>query len=251
MTDVAVSPHDSRRLLLAGDMLGVGLSLDRGDSWLPTFGFKSYEIARFTWHPTDPQTVWVGTMSGPYLSRDGGLNWTEKREGMGEKEWGRYSAPVEKVLFDPNDQKHLIAIGGSSRGWRAHVKNSANWGRIWESRDGGDSWKMLTLLQTDGTMTQDPKIVGDNILWAQFAGQSSSKLYAIGQHTRLHRFDRWRGNVDAKQRRFAAAEFRGRRHLSQPHPSRRRSSPKPRFVVGRRQQLCAARPNQARAGRRL
>ena len=180
MTDLAVSPHDSRRVLLAGDMLGVGLSLDRGDSWQPTYGFKSYEIGSFSWHPTDPQTVWVGTMSGPYLSHDGGANWTEKRAGMGEKEWGRYSAPIEQVTFDPNDVAHLIAIGGSSRGWRADVPNGAGWGRVWESRDGGDSWKMLTILQTDGTTTSDAKIVGDNIVWAQFAGKSSSKIYAIG-----------------------------------------------------------------------
>ena len=182
MTDLAVSPHDSRRLLLAGDMLGVGLSLDRGESWQPTYGFKSYEIGSFSWHPTDPNTVWVGTMSGPYLSHDGGLNWAEKRDGMGDKEWGRYSAPVEQVLFDPADVAHLIAIGGSSRGWRAHVPNGANWGRVWESRDGGDSWQLLTILQTDGTTTSDEKIVGDNIVWAQFAGKSSSKLYAIGSH---------------------------------------------------------------------
>ena len=180
MTDIAVSPHDSQRILLAGDMLGVGLSLDRGDSWLPSFGFKSYEIARFTWHPTDPNTVWVGTMSGPYVSHDGGVNWVEKRDGMGKTEWGRYSAPIEKVLFDPNDVQHLIAIGGSSRGWGEKRADGANWGRIWDSRDGGDSWKMLTILQTDGTTTNDPKIIGDNIVWAVFSGQSSSKLYAIG-----------------------------------------------------------------------
>ena len=183
MTDLAVSPHDSKRLLLAGDMLGVGLSLNGGDTWLPTYGFKSYEIARFTWHPTDPNRVWVGTMSGPYLSRDGGVNWIEKRDGMGEKEWGRYSAPIEKVLFDPNDEKHLVAIGGSSRGWGAGRRDGANWGRIWESRDGGDSWKMLTILQTDGTTTNDPKVIGDNILWADFVGQSSTKLYAIGSQS--------------------------------------------------------------------
>ena len=180
MTDLAVSPRDSKRLLLAGDMLGVGLSLDGGDSWLPTYGFKSYEIARFSWHPHDPNTVWVGTMSGPYLSHDGGLNWSEKREGMGAKNWGGYSAPVEKVLFDPNDSNHLIATGGSSRNWRMDVKDGNNWGRIWDSRDAGEHWMRLTTIETDGTTTDDEKVIGDNILWADFAGQSSTKLYAIG-----------------------------------------------------------------------
>src|SRR3569833_1120863 len=63
---LAISPHDSRRLLVSGDMLGVGRSDDGGKSWQPTFGFSSWEMADFTFDPRNPNLVWVGSMSGPY-----------------------------------------------------------------------------------------------------------------------------------------------------------------------------------------
>src|SRR3972149_924650 len=40
ISSVAVSPHDPKRVLVGGDMLGVGLSEDGGDSWQSTFGFS-------------------------------------------------------------------------------------------------------------------------------------------------------------------------------------------------------------------
>ena len=36
MTGMRISPHDSKRILLSGDMLGVGLSTDGGRSWQAT-----------------------------------------------------------------------------------------------------------------------------------------------------------------------------------------------------------------------
>ncbi len=81
MVDVSVSPADSKRILVSGDMLGVGLSEDGAESWQSTFGFKSWECGSFTWHPSDGKTVWVGMANGPYVSRDGGRTWVEKRGG--------------------------------------------------------------------------------------------------------------------------------------------------------------------------
>ena len=82
MVGMRISPHDPKRMLVTGDMLGVGLSVDGGQSWQATYGFKSWEMGDITWHPTDPMTVWVGGVMGPYVSHDGGLHWTEKRNGM-------------------------------------------------------------------------------------------------------------------------------------------------------------------------
>ncbi|PIW12913.1 MAG: hypothetical protein COW34_12515, partial [Armatimonadetes bacterium CG17_big_fil_post_rev_8_21_14_2_50_66_6] len=74
ITSVAVSPHDSKRVLVGGDVMGVGVSEDGGDSWQSTFGFRMWEINDFTFHPTDPKVIWVGTLGGPYVSTDGGRN---------------------------------------------------------------------------------------------------------------------------------------------------------------------------------
>jgi photosystem II stability/assembly factor-like uncharacterized protein len=163
LTGIRVSPHDGRRVLLGGDMLGIAVSTDRGDSWQAAFGLDSWEIADFTWHPSDPDRVWAGTMSGPYLSEDGGVNWVSKRAGFPAWSDGSYSAPVQKVLFDPSDPSRLLAFGGSHRRWSS--PGTPLWGRVWESADGGESWRRLADL-------------GANVLAAQFGGRSADTLYA-------------------------------------------------------------------------
>ena len=176
VTSLSVSPHDSRRVLVGGDMLGIGLSEDCGDSWQPTFGLRSYEIGDFAWRPDDPMTVWVGTMSGPYVSHDGGHTWLERRIGMPPVEQWSYTAAIEDVAFDPNDVSHLLAFGGSSRGWEANLGNP-RWGAVWESRDGGESWTLLTTITATGA-SSDPSAKGANIVDASFAAGSSGRVYA-------------------------------------------------------------------------
>lgn len=176
MTGLVVSPHDSRRLLIAGDMLGIGLSVDKGEGWGATFGLKTWEMADFTWHPTNANIVWAGSMSGPYMSADGGRNWVQKREGMAPVASFGYSVPIEKVLFDPQNADHLLAFGGSSRHWSG--TGNPLWGVVWESRDGGANWSRLSTITPEGsTNALDAK--GDNINFAGFAGKDSSVLYAM------------------------------------------------------------------------
>ncbi len=175
MVDIAVSPFDSKRILVAGDMLGIGLSTDRGESWQSTFGFKTWEMASFTWHPTKPNVIWVGSMSGPYLSNDGGRNWVQKRVGMPGPAGFGYSVPIEKVLYDPQDANHLLAFGGSSRHW--DFTGQPLRGVIWESRDGGEKWSRLVTITPAGFSATEDK--GDNITFAAYAGGSKTRLYAM------------------------------------------------------------------------
>lgn len=169
ITSLAVSPHDPKRVLVGGDLLGIGLSEDRGESWQTTFGLPSWEIADFTFHPADPRTVWVGTMSGPCLSRDGGRTWQLRRQGFPPIADHQYSAPIQKVLFDPKDPARLVAVGGSFRRFTSPGKPL--WGAVWESRDGGAMWQRLSTIKGAGGD-------GANILAAAFAAGSSDVLYA-------------------------------------------------------------------------
>jgi hypothetical protein len=139
---ISVSPFDSRRILAAGDMLGVALSTDGGATWQATTGFSAWEMASFTWHPTDPLTVWVGSMSGPYKSTDGGHSWTSMRTGMPPVSADYYTAPIEKVLFDPGDENHLLAFGGSHI--QFGVWKDGRYGAVWESSDSGNHWHQLS-----------------------------------------------------------------------------------------------------------
>ncbi len=186
MTGMRISPHDSKRILLSGDMLGVGLSTDGGKSWQATTGFKSWEIGDLTWHPKNPDIAWAGTVSGPYVSMDGGHTWQERRVGMPGPLGLGHSAPIEKVLFDPNDVNHLFAIGGSSRRWDMIKWEQAALGVVWESRDAGQHWTRLVTLTADG-YSSAPEAKGVNIVSAAFAAGSSRRLYAAldGQGVRV------------------------------------------------------------------
>ena len=177
MTGMRISPHDSRRILLSGDMLGVGLSTDGGRSWQATSGFKSWEIGDLTWHPQNPKIAWAGTVSGPYISVDSGRTWQERRMGMPPPLGLGHSAPVEKVLFDPGDVNHLLAIGGSSRRWDMIKWEEAALGVVWESRDAGQRWTRLATLTAKGfSNASDAK--GVNIVSAAFASGSSTRIFA-------------------------------------------------------------------------
>ena len=168
ITSVAVSPHDPQRVLVGGDVMGVGVSEDGGDSWQSTFGFRMWEINDFTFHPTDPKGIWVGTLGGPYVSMDGGRNWQMRRTGLPPLGKDYYSAPIEKVLLFPNDRSRLLAFGGSHRGpWTPHGKPL--WGAVWESRDGGDSWRQIATL-ADGSREA-------NVVSAAFAAGQPDLLY--------------------------------------------------------------------------
>jgi len=129
-------------------MLGVGLSVDGGRSWQATTGFSSWEINDFTWHPSDAQTVWVGTLSGPYKSTDGGRTWIAKRVGLPTGDYP-YSAPVQKVVFDPTDVNHLLAFGGNQRQFVEGGTGALHCGLVYESHDGGEHWSTLANLGTN------------------------------------------------------------------------------------------------------
>lgn len=177
MTALSVSPHDGQRVLVSGDMLGMGLSLDAGRSWNSTFGLPAYEMADVTWHPTKPQVVWVASMSGPLVSLNGGVKWEWRRQGMGPAERSRFSSPIEKILFDPNNTERLIAVGGSSRDWN-RGRHQATMGRVWESNDGGLNWEELGALTPAGSIPPGSGGTGINITAAAFGGGSSDVLYA-------------------------------------------------------------------------
>lgn len=170
IVSLSVSPHDSSRVLVGGDMLGVGLSTDRGNSWQATTGFKSWEMGSFTWSPTDPNTVWVGSLSGPYKSTDAGQTWAPKRSGLPGVNGGIFTAPIEQVVYDPNADR-LLAFGGNRRNFYSNTSGTS-WNAVWQSTDGGDTW---TRRGTVGTAVaagvRAAAYVGDDTLLAVVSGQ--------------------------------------------------------------------------------
>lgn len=158
IVSVEASPHNPDHLVGGGDMLGTCVSFDDGENWSVGMGLPSYEMAAVTFHPVDPDVVWIGSCMGPMKSTDGGRTWQWKRKGMPEPSRGKYSCRIEKVLFHPADTNRLYAFGGSHRVWGA---SRDGYGDIYESRDGGESWELKKSLKKDGK--------GENIIEAQFA----------------------------------------------------------------------------------
>ena len=172
ITAVAVDPRDSNHIVSLGDMLGVATSFEGGDSWQPTFGFSTYEFSGgISFHPTDPNVIWIGSASGPYLSTDKGIHWQSKRVGMPEPSAGKYTSIIEKIVFDPANPQRLLAFGGTSRNWN----ECDTFGWIWESLDNGEHWKHIGTLSDDGFSTDDKK--GANIHWVQYEPNSKTRLH--------------------------------------------------------------------------
>ncbi len=170
INSLAISPYNPDHYLVGGDMLGIGVSFDQGEHWEGGFGLKSYEVNDFTFHPENEDTVWVGTLSGPYISTDKGLHWIEKRTGMAAISAGNYSSPIQKILFVPGNPLHLLAFEGTHRNWG---NANAHWGGVWESLDGGGTWNLRSSIGQPGDW---PGIVA-----VQFAAGNDSVLFAAHQ----------------------------------------------------------------------
>ena len=167
---IAVSPHRLDQALASptlagGDILGARLSLDGGESWNPTSGWLGYEISDFTWHSQNPEVVWAGSLSGPHLSLDSGKTWASKRQGLPQIERAKYSAPVEKILFDP-DSDDILAFGGDHRQLKAEDE-LLNYGAVWHSDSSGESWGLRAEI-----------VSGGNVMSVAYAGKSASEIYA-------------------------------------------------------------------------
>jgi hypothetical protein len=65
---------------------------------------------------------------------------------MPEPSGGRYTAIVEKVLYDAANPNRLLAFGGTSRNWN----EADSFGWIWESTDGGENWRHIGTISEDG-----------------------------------------------------------------------------------------------------
>lgn len=137
-----MNPQNPADILVGGDMLGIGVSEDGGRSWQAATGLSSWEVNAFTWDATNPNVVWVGTLSGPYKSVDGGHTWSAMRVGLPTGDYP-YSAPVQKVLIDSTNPEHLLAFGGNQSQFKAGGSGALHYGQVYQSLDGGDHWSTI------------------------------------------------------------------------------------------------------------
>ncbi|MBP1732960.1 MAG: hypothetical protein H6Q55_3389, partial [Deltaproteobacteria bacterium] len=146
---VKIAPSDHNVIWAAHDSW-VEKSTDGGNTWTHTFnrdmqrdcqncGGESDDL-RFcrsiAIHPSDPDTVYVGT-GGPderaangaiYKTTDGGITWTKLNGGA------NFNYSIISIAFDTSNPQIMWAITDSRE------ENGVYWGSLYRSGDGGDTW---------------------------------------------------------------------------------------------------------------
>jgi photosystem II stability/assembly factor-like uncharacterized protein len=132
------SRHGDDAFFVGCDVGGFYRSDDGGKSYaIHTAGLEDYYVESLAEHPSDPKILYAGCRSGVYKSTDGGLTWRWLREGFPKLQEYAYSAPVAKVVLDPQAPETVYAAIGQPREGRGGQ------GAIYKSENGGVSWRPI------------------------------------------------------------------------------------------------------------
>ena len=144
---IAVDPQNSDHILIGiGDELGEtppgeGLweSQDGGESWTRTLGIGNFAVYSIIFHPNDPQIVYASALGGGvYKSTNGGGHFTS----LGTDKL-KYTY---RLAMSPADPKVIVASSNVFFGQLSLEEQiSGKYGGIFQSKDGGATWKDLTI----------------------------------------------------------------------------------------------------------
>lgn len=125
--------------------MGMFRSTDGGRSWtFASYRLENPYVMLIAVHPREPQTVFVTTNGGVYMSRDGALTWRRPAAGFfGHSELLPGIAHFHGIAFDPRDSDRIY-VGGGGDQW------SPKGAGISMTSDGGRSWRHANVgFQTD------------------------------------------------------------------------------------------------------
>jgi photosystem II stability/assembly factor-like uncharacterized protein len=151
LRSIAVDPKNSKKLCLAGQVGGVLLSDDGGDSWRDVRYPIDMDVHSVTFDPADPKVIYAATGGGEnfpdptpppkgrplYRSGDGGASWESITDSLKRT----YSVPVR---VHPKDSKTLyIGVAEEPPPFWLKRATKAN-GALMRSSDRGASWQQLS-----------------------------------------------------------------------------------------------------------
>ncbi len=121
---IALHPRNPNILYVATNDY-IYKSRDEGKTWEKISGGMSHSrVIAMALDPAYPATVYAGTKGDAvYKSYDGGQRWVPQKTGLDDV---TITSVVNQLLFDPTDTNHV---------WAATTMG------VFESSDGGDSWK--------------------------------------------------------------------------------------------------------------
>ncbi len=209
ITSLAFDPDDPNRLLVGGDMLGIAVTDDFGQSWNETTGLASWEIGDITPVRSSDGHIWTGSLSGPQASIDGGITWELRRNGMPPLSDSNYSMPVDAVLVDPENPSVIRAFNGNQRNWpAAGVYRDGIWqgdGSVWKSTDGGATWQQLAVVAPNTNIRAATHLGGQSTLLLAATSDAGARRSLDGGITwtdasqglpHLDTYDVWADPVD-------------------------------------------------------
>lgn len=142
---------------VSADMEGIYRSDDYGDSWhIRTRGLDNVFTRVIKAHPTDPDTVYLGTMTGLWKSTDGAASWMALGRGTDLD-----GVPIQQIVFDPlnpsflyvtpglGSRENAIGINGNVKRMKLGVPEAAQ-SHYFKSSDGGTSWEKIRYADKGG-----------------------------------------------------------------------------------------------------
>lgn len=173
---------------------GVYRSDDGGRSWQQVGLSGAGTIGRIAVDPEDPQRVWVavtgnlfvpGGTRGLYVSDDGGDTWTRSLAPPND------TTGAVDVAVDPQDSQHvLVSMWDHIRRPDARVYTGEGSG-IWETRDGGATWRRLG--EPEGLQAPSPDT---GRIGVAFAPSDSDRVYAIYANDETGAFENFFSSAD-------------------------------------------------------
>jgi photosystem II stability/assembly factor-like uncharacterized protein len=174
---IAPSPHDEGLLLVGIELGGLMRSTDGGETWADHRPGAQRDVHALAWHPTEPGRAYEAAGGGAAWSHDGGESWQPADEGRDRHytwalavdpadadRWyvsaspGPFEAhgnrPARAALYrwrgrgpweelDLGLPRPLDAMPYALAATDTHLVAGLRDGRLFESEDGGDTWRSL------------------------------------------------------------------------------------------------------------
>ncbi|MDQ8183665.1 hypothetical protein [Pelagicoccus sp. SDUM812005] len=151
INSIETDPSNPQRVFLACGN-GIVRSLDGGESWKMTSGWRESDFTKIAIDPVDGSNVYAASVWGVSVSRDGGETWAPANRGLAQK----YS---RTIIVDERKPKRLLL--GTADG-------------IYQSNDGANTWRPIRS-SPKLTILRIARSEADSQLW--IAGTEGQGVY--------------------------------------------------------------------------
>ena len=145
LIEICASRHHPSRIYVGCDVGGFYRSDDLGCSYsVLNSGLETLYVNEIAEHPSEPDTLLIGTKGGIYKSTDGGLHWKDLRPSATpypKPYMYGHSWPISRISWCERDPRRVWAATGifaATQDQRGEVRSE-----VWRSDDSGDTWRMV------------------------------------------------------------------------------------------------------------